>query len=137
MPRLFFMLGCRHRLLHLRGKYLQPSERNRQLNKDTYDVLSIPGYVIKKIPSHGARHGPTVRHKIHHKAHDMLKKDQKKQCSTFWKGGTETISTKVLCLKLGGMKKQEWPTTRSHLRTTPTLRREKKEVGTRTHGNSH
>ena len=30
------------------GKCLQPSERNRQLTKDRYDVLSIPGYVIKK-----------------------------------------------------------------------------------------
>ena len=40
------------------GKCLQLSERNRQLNKDRYDVLSIPNYVIKKNPSHGARHGP-------------------------------------------------------------------------------
>ena len=36
-----------------RGKCLQPSERNRQLNKDRYDVLSIPSHVIKKNPSHG------------------------------------------------------------------------------------
>ena len=30
------------------GKFMQPTERNRQLNKARYDVLSIPGYVIKK-----------------------------------------------------------------------------------------
>ena len=29
------------------GKCMQPSERNRQLNKARYDVLSIPGNVIK------------------------------------------------------------------------------------------
>ena len=30
------------------GKCMQPSERDRQLNKERYDVLSIPGCVIKK-----------------------------------------------------------------------------------------
>ena len=28
-------------------KCMQPSERNRQLNKERFDVLSIPGYVNK------------------------------------------------------------------------------------------
>ena len=60
------------------GKCLQVSERNRQLNKDRYDVLSIPNYVIKTNPSHGARHGPTERHRIHHKAHNTLRKANKK-----------------------------------------------------------
>ena len=31
-----------------RGKCMQTTERNRQLNKTRYDVLSIPGCVIKK-----------------------------------------------------------------------------------------
>ena len=35
------------------GKCMQPTERNRQLNKERHDVLSIPGYVIKKHPTHG------------------------------------------------------------------------------------
>ena len=30
------------------GKCMQPSERNRQLNKERYYVQSIPGYVMKK-----------------------------------------------------------------------------------------
>ena len=63
------------------GKCLEPSERHRQLNKDRYDVLSIPSYVIEKNPSHGARHGSTMRQKIYHKTHNMLKKAQKKQCT--------------------------------------------------------
>ena len=55
------------------GKSLQPSDRNRQLNKDRYVVLSIPNYVIEKGPSHGARHGPTERQRIYHKAHNTLR----------------------------------------------------------------
>ena len=39
------------------GKCPQPSQRNRQLNKEIY--LSIPNCVIKKNPSRGARHGRT------------------------------------------------------------------------------
>ena len=50
------------------GKCLQPSERNRQLNKERCDGLSIPNYVIKKNPSHGARHGPTKRQRICYKS---------------------------------------------------------------------
>ena len=88
MPRLFTMLGnC------MCGKCLQPSERNRQLNKERYNVLSIPNCVIKKNPSHGARHGPTERQWIHSKDHNTLRKSTlrkgpKKKCHTilerFW-----------------------------------------------------
>ena len=56
------------------GKCLRPTERNRQVNKKRFDVLSIPGYVIKKNTSHGARHGPSVRQTMYFKAHDMLRK---------------------------------------------------------------
>ena len=41
------------------GTCLRPSQKNRKLNKDRFDVLSIPNYVIMKGLSHGARHGPT------------------------------------------------------------------------------
>ena len=37
-------------------------------------MLSIPGYVIKKNPFHGVRHGPSVRQIMYFKAHDMLRK---------------------------------------------------------------
>ena len=37
----------------------------------------IPGYVIEKNPTHGARHGPSVRQCMYYKAHDMLKKARK------------------------------------------------------------
>ena len=53
---------------------MQRTERNRQLNKARYDVLSIPGYIIEKNPTHGDRHGPSVRQCMYNKAHDMLRK---------------------------------------------------------------
>ena len=42
------------------GTCLRPLDRVRKLNSDRYDVLSIPNYVIKKGPTHGAR-GNTER----------------------------------------------------------------------------
>ena len=65
---------------------MQLTERNRQLNKARYDVLSIPGYVDKKNPTHGARHGPSVRQAMYHKAQDMLRKARKHKS-----GGYKTI----------------------------------------------
>ena len=78
-------LGSGRYLLHCTcGKCMQPSERNRQLNKARYDVLSIPGYVIKKNPTHGARRGPSVRQTKHHKAHDILRKARKHKSGGRW-----------------------------------------------------
>ena len=57
------------------GKYLQPTERNRQMNKERcatccqFLVMSL-----KENPSHGARHGPSMRQTMYFKAHDMLRK---------------------------------------------------------------
>ena len=39
------------------GQGLIVSESRRKFNKIRMDALSIPEYVIKKGPSHGARHG--------------------------------------------------------------------------------
>ena len=38
------------------------------------DVTSIPGYVIKKNSSRGAKHGPSRRQRMYHQAKQMLKK---------------------------------------------------------------
>ena len=65
---------------------MQPTERNRQLNKARYDVLSITGYVIKKNPTHGARHGTSMRQRMYYKAPEMLKKARKHK-----NGGYENI----------------------------------------------
>ena len=66
---------------------MQLSERNRQLNKARYDVLSIPGYVNKQNPTHGAGHGPSERQTMYHKAHDMLRKAREHKS-----GGYKTIT---------------------------------------------
>ena len=56
------------------GKCMQPTERNRQLNKARYDVLSIPATLSKRIlpvvPDMDHLCGQTM----YHKAHEMLKK---------------------------------------------------------------
>ena len=59
------------------GNCMQPSARNRQLNKERYDFLSNPGYVIEKNPTHGARHGTSMRQCMYYKAHDTLRKARK------------------------------------------------------------
>ena len=48
-------------------------------DKERFDVLSFPGYVIKESPTHGARYGPSVRQTMYFKAHDVLKKARKPQ----------------------------------------------------------
>ena len=58
---------CSHCLLYLNqgivyctcGQCLIDSESRRKFNTLTLDALSIPNYVIKKGPTHGARHGKT------------------------------------------------------------------------------
>ena len=80
------------------------------MNKRRFDVLSIPGCVIKKTPSHGARHGPSVRQTMLFKAHDMLRKGPQQQklvtVKLFWKDGAKTTNTESLCQVLGGQIKQ-------------------------------
>ena len=87
---------------------VQPTEENRQLNKERFDVLSIPDYFIDKNPSHGARHGPSVRQTMHFKAHDVLRnaRSSKKMVivKLFWKDGTQMTNTERLCQILGGLK---------------------------------
>ena len=79
------------------GKCLQPSERNRQLNKVRCDVLSIPGYVIDMDQLCG-RTSTTTRT-------TCSRKPRRNSAVLFWKGGITLISTEVLCLKLSGLKK--------------------------------
>ena len=74
MPRLYDILDERHCISYLRNLLV----KTRKLNKDRFDVLSIPNYVINKGPSHGARHGNTERQIIYHAAHVSSSKKAKK-----------------------------------------------------------
>ena len=58
------------------GQCLQPTAMNRQYSKDSFDKLSIPGYVIKKNQSRGPRHGQSLCQTMYHKARDVLRKAQ-------------------------------------------------------------
>ena len=67
------------------GKCIQPAEQNRQMNKDRFDGLSIPGYLMKKDQSRGARHGQSMRQIMYYQARDMVRKAKTKnngQCKT-------------------------------------------------------
>ena len=84
------------------GKCMQPSAMNRQYNKDRFDSLSIPGYVMEKNRSRGPRHGPSMRQIMYHQARDMLRKAKLPK-----NGSCETIlehrcrlSKVVVCWKL-------------------------------------
>ena len=61
MARLCFMLGNRHCQLFLWKKFFKKTQK---LDKNSYDAVSIPGYVIKKNSDHGAKHGRTERQRI-------------------------------------------------------------------------
>ena len=122
------------------GKCVQPSERNRQLNKARYDVLSTPSYVVKKNATHGARHGPSMRQCMYYKAHEMLKKARKH------KHGYRNILDRwnkddKYCKSLSGIGCTEERIIQhdeiAFECTIPTLQQNKKEVGSRNHGNFH
>ena len=53
--------------------------KTRKLCKDRFDTLSIPNCVIKKGPTHGARHGNTEEQRIHHMAYNTYKRCRKKK----------------------------------------------------------
>ena len=76
MPWVRFVLGSWHRVLHLRQMHAAVGKESTA-EKAIFDVLSIPGTSLKKNPTHGARHGPSVRQTMYHKAHDMLRKARK------------------------------------------------------------
>ena len=56
------------------GRNLKSSQRPKEFEKNICDVSSIPGNVIKKNSSRGAKHGPSERQRMHHKAKEVLLK---------------------------------------------------------------
>ena len=51
---------------------LIPSPRTKKLDKKNYDALSIPGCVMQKNLTRGAKHGASERQRMHYKAKKML-----------------------------------------------------------------
>ena len=50
------------------------SKRTKQFDKKNYDAQSIPGYVIRKNLTHGAKHGASQQQRMYYKAKEMLQK---------------------------------------------------------------
>ena len=111
------------------GKCMQPTETSRQFNKDRFDMLSIPGYVIKENQFRGVRHGQSLRQTMYHKGRDMLSKAKNtKEWSLnklFLKGGIRTQNIARICLNMDGQKNKSDNTTHSHWKTIPMKLREK------------
>ena len=57
-----------------KSKCLIDSESRRKFNKLRLDALAIPNYVIKKGPTHGARHGKTEIQREYHQAWNAWKR---------------------------------------------------------------
>ena len=64
------------------GTCMIPTEHTRRLNRRTFDALSMPYFVIKKGPPHGARHVNTKAQREYLQAHQCLKKAKKKKYDT-------------------------------------------------------
>ena len=60
------------------GQCLIDSESRRKFHKLRLDALSIPNYVLKKGPNHGARHGKNEVQKEYHQAWNAWKRCCKK-----------------------------------------------------------
>ena len=56
------------------GRNMKSSHSPTDFEQNNYDVTSIPGYVIKKNGSRGAKHGPSERQRMYCWAKQMLKK---------------------------------------------------------------
>ena len=56
------------------GRNMKSSQRPTEFEQNNYDVTSIPGYVVKKNSSRGAKHGPSERQKMYYQTKQMLKK---------------------------------------------------------------
>ena len=56
------------------GRDMKSTRSPTEFDQDNRDVTSIPGYVIKKNSSRGAKHGPSERQKMYYQAKEMLEK---------------------------------------------------------------
>ena len=67
------------------GFCLPPTDQTREFNRDRFDVLSIPNYVIQKRLVRGRRCGNTDVQQLHHEAQDPLKEARKKNLTLYYR----------------------------------------------------
>ena len=66
------------------GICLRSTDKTRKLKRNRFDVLSIPNYVIKKGPSHDARHQNTERNKLITQFTSRSKRQIKRDTTKNW-----------------------------------------------------
>ena len=74
------------------------SQNEMEVDKSNNDVVSIPGFVIKKNNMRGARHGPSEPQRIYSKVREMLIKRVKRNMENthpFLRDGSATTGTKI------------------------------------------
>ena len=103
-------------MLHLRTLLFLPSEKQKRMTKEKFDLLSIPCFIsvvpkIKMGASRGAKHGESQEQCDHFKAVESLRNAKKKGFSTI----LERLQCKVLILisirrlQYEGRKKSAYP----------------------------
>ena len=115
---------------------MQLSERNRQLNQARYDDLSIPGYVIERNHTSGAKRGPTMRQCMYCKGHEVVKKAHKYEYKTVLGRRYNDDKYRKSLTDIGRNEEGRMQYDKIALEDhsyIPT----KEEVGTRIHGNPH
>ena len=119
------------------GRNTKSSQRPTEFAQNNRDVTSIPGNVIKKNSSRGAKHGPSERQWMYYTAKQMLKKARKKKHgnhTTVLHDGTPANRTETRCPKSGGKKKTWCCTIESPWRSMSTLPQKLKEFKIRSIG---
>ena len=121
------------------GKCMHPSDRNRQLNQERYDVLSIPGCVSNNESCPWSQTW-TIYAAVH-VFQDTWNAEESPQAQTWWlqeHSGQMERRWQIPQVFVGYW--MDWgtdhsTTMKSNCKTIPTLLHNKKEVGTRIHRN--
>ena len=112
------------------GRCLRISRNEKEVDKSDNDVVSIPGYVIKKNNKSGATYGASERQRMFHKAKEMIKRNME-DTHPFLRDGSATTSTESRCRTLDGLSRTSCYLTELSWKIIHTSRRELREVDTR------
>ena len=81
-----------------------------EIDKGNNDVVSIPGYIIKKNNKCGARHGPSERQRMYYKAKERCYITRvtrnMENAHPFLRDGSATASTESRCQTLDGLSRK-------------------------------
>ena len=81
--------------------FLKYSQRPKEFEKNNFDVSSIPGYVIEKNSSRGAKHGPSERQRLYYKARRDASRSTE-AIHPYLQDGIITANTEIRCHSFDG-----------------------------------